>query len=190
AFADRLGSLSSGTRSFLRIAAVDERGGIAEVLAAATKLEGHEVTLDAATEANAAGLIEGDGPELRFRHPPIRSAIHQAMTLEERRATHDTLAATLEDDPDRRTWHRAAATIGTDRQVADDLEALAQRASRRGALGVAMQAIERASQIVDSPEQRAIHLARAANFAMQMGRANNVLHFLDTMDDAHVPDAD
>src|SRR5215470_6865381 len=67
AFADRLGSLSSGTRSFLRIAALDGRGTIAEVLAAATKLEGHEVTLDAATEANAAGLIEVDGPEFRFR---------------------------------------------------------------------------------------------------------------------------
>jgi len=186
AFADRLGSLSSGTRSFLRIAAVDERGRIAEVLAAATKLEGREVTLDAATEASAAGLIEVDGPELRFRHPLMRSAIHQAMTLEERRATHDAFAATLED-PDRRTLHRAAATIGTDRQVAADLEALAQRASRRGAVGVAMLAIERASQIVDSPEQRAIHLARAANLAMQMGRTNRVLHYLDTMDDARVP---
>jgi predicted ATPase len=98
AFADRLGSLSSGTRSFLRIAVMDERGRIADVLAAATKLEGREVTLDAATEASTAGLIEVDGPELRFRHPLMRSAIHQAMTLEERRVTHDTLAAMLEDD--------------------------------------------------------------------------------------------
>ncbi|HEU4724424.1 MAG TPA: AAA family ATPase [Candidatus Eisenbacteria bacterium] len=187
AFADRLTSLSSGTRSFLRVAAADERGRTAEVLAAATKLEGREVTLEAATEARAAGLVEVDGPELRFQHPLMRSAIHQAMSLEERRATHDALAATLEDDPDRRTWHRAAATVGTDPQVAAELEELAQRASRRGAAGVAIQAFERAAQLADKPERRAIHFARAANYAMVMGRASKVLHFLDTMDDDHVP---
>src|SRR6185436_3233064 len=187
AFADRLVSLTSGTRSFLRIAAADERGGIAEVLAGATTLEGRAITLEAVTEAEGAGLIEVEGPELRFRHPLMRSAIHQSMSLEARRATHDAIAATLDDDPDRRTWHRAAATVGTDPQIAKDLEALAERASRRGAGDVAMQAFERASQMTDRPEQRAIHLARAANFAMMMGRASKVLHYLDTMDDEKVP---
>jgi DNA-binding CsgD family transcriptional regulator len=187
AFVDRLATLSPATRDFLRIAAANERGMLAELLSAASRLEGPAITIAAVSEAVAAGLVDVDGPELRFRHPLMRSAIQQAMSLEERRATHTALAATFEGDPDRQTWHRASATVGTDASVAADLEAIGRRASRRGAVGVAMQALERAAQLADVPEVRGILLARAAIFAMIMGRASSVLRFLDTIDDEHVP---
>ena len=190
AFADRLASLSRGARGFLRIAAADERFRIAEMLTAASKLENRTVTLEAVTEASAAGLVEVEGPDVRFRHPLMRSAIYQAMSLEERRATHAALAATLEDDPDRQVWHRASATVGTDPLVAADLEAIAHRAHRRGAVGVSIQALDRAAQMADSPEVRGLRLARAAIFAMVLGRASAVLRFLDSMDDEHVPEAE
>jgi DNA-binding CsgD family transcriptional regulator len=156
------------------------------MLTAASKLEGREVTLEAATAARAAGLVDVDGPEVRFRHPLMRSAIHQAMTLEKRRATHAALAATLESDPDRRAWHRASATLGTDAEVVRDLEDVALRAHRRGAVGVSIQALDRASQMTDSPQLRSTHLARAAIYSMTLGRASDVLRFLDSIDDEHV----
>ncbi len=187
AFADRLASLPRESRSFLRVAAADERGLIAELLAAAAQLEGRAITLEAATAATAAGLVEVDGPELRFRHPLMRSAIHQAMSLEERRATHAALATTLEADPDRQVWHRASATVGTDARIAEQLDDISRRAHRRGAVGVAIQALERAAQLAETPDVRGIHLSRAAIFAMILGRASAVLRFLDTMDDEHVP---
>jgi len=187
AFADRLPSLSHEARDFLRIASADGRGQVAEMVTAASQLAGEEITLAAVTEAITAGLVEVEGSEIRFRHPLMRSAIYQAMTLEKRRATHAALAATLEGDPDRRAWHRASATLGTDAEVVRDLEDVALRAHRRGAVGVSIQALDRASQMTESPQLRNTHLARAAIYSMTLGRASDVLRFLDTIDDEHVP---
>ena len=187
AFADRLAGLASETRSLLRVAAADERGAVVELLTAASNLAHRQVTLKATTEAKAAGFIEIDGPEVRFRHPLMRSAIVQAMTLEERRETHAALAATLVGDADRRTWHRASAALETEASIVTDLEELARRAHRRGATGVAMQALDRAAQLASDPETRGRHLARAAVLAMILGRVSSVLQFLDTVDDGHVP---
>jgi hypothetical protein len=118
AFADRLSSLSSATRRLLHVAALDASGNLAEVLSAASNLEGREVTLESVSEAEAARLIETDGSHLRFRHPLIRSAIHRAMSLDQRQATHAALAAILEGDPDRGVWHRAAAAYGRSEEIA------------------------------------------------------------------------
>lgn len=187
AFADRLSSLSSETRCFLHVAAVDDRGQLAELLRAASTLKGREITLEAASEAKEAGLVEIDGLELRFRHPLMRSAIQQAMNLQERHAAHGALAATVEGD--RRVWHRAAATVGYDRQVVADLDGIALRALPRGALGISIQALERAAQLAaEHPELRAIMLTRAASLAWVLGRSSDVLRFLDTMDDRQVPE--
>ena len=96
AFANRITSLSPGTRSFLRVAAANDSGALAELLAAATQIEGHPVSLAAANEAREAGLVEVDlHGMLHFRHPLMRSAILRAMTLEQRRKTHAALAAAL-----------------------------------------------------------------------------------------------
>jgi DNA-binding CsgD family transcriptional regulator len=187
AFADRLASLPSGTRSFLRVASAEARGVLAELLTAASRLEGREITLDEVTQAKDASLVEVEGSELRFRHPLMRSAIYQSMSLRERQAAHAALASALEGDPDRRTWHQASATMGPDAQVTSDLAAIADRAFARGAAGAAMQAIERAAQMADRPEIRNIHLARAASFALIMGQPSAVLRFLDSMDEMQVP---
>ncbi len=188
AFADRLTSLSPGARSFLRVAAANDSGVIAEALTAATQLDGRAVTFTAATEARKARLVEFDDVGLlRFRHPLMRSAILGAMTLEEKRETHAALAATLAGDVDRRTWHRASAALETDATIIADLDELARRASRRGASGVAIEALDRAAQLADDRETRAHYLARAAVQAMILGRVSTVLRFLDTFDDEHVP---
>src|SRR5262249_5415249 len=102
AFAGRLSSLSHGARSLLRVAAADESEALEQLLGAASTLEGRAITLETVAEAVAAGLIDMDGQHLHFRHPLTPSAIHQAMSLRERRAVHAALASMLEGDPERR----------------------------------------------------------------------------------------
>src|SRR5215469_6459557 len=119
AFAAQGSGLPAATRSAL--------------LAAAADVEGATVTADALAPAVAARLVEIHETRLWFRHPLMRSAIYQASGLSARRAAHAALAGLLADQPDRRAWHRAAAALGPDKQVAADLDAAAVRAMRRGA---------------------------------------------------------
>ena len=188
-FADRLRSLTPGARSFLRVAATDESDLLDELLGAASRLDGRETTIVTAAEAGAAGLVQIDGYHLRFRHPLMRSAIYQAMSLGERQAAHAAIAATL-NDPDRRAWHRAAATVGTDERIAADLEAAAARAEQHGALIVAMQALNRAAQLAEDPARRGNRLVRAAYLANVLGRHGDVIRLLEEINDQELRPVD
>ena len=68
--------------------------------------------------AVSAELIEFDAVAIRFRHPLIRSGIYQQAELTERMAVHAALAETLASEPDRSIWHKAAATIAPNEEVA------------------------------------------------------------------------
>src|SRR5258708_2433561 len=92
------------------------------------------VTMADLTPAATAGLADIDQTELRFRHPVIRSAIGQAASLADRLAAHAALAAVLDDQPDRRAWHRASSVIGRDEDAARELVEAAARARARWAL--------------------------------------------------------
>src|SRR3954447_82169 len=76
-------------------------------------------------DADPAGLqgILLVGPEITFRHPLMRSAVHAAAPIDDRRRAHAALAVANPRDtaPERRAWHLAAATAGTDDDVANDL---------------------------------------------------------------------
>jgi DNA-binding CsgD family transcriptional regulator len=181
AFAERLSSLTPATRRLLHVAAVDASGNLAEILSAASNLERREATLESVSEAEAARLIETDATHLRFRHPLIRSAIHHAMSLDQRQAAHAALAATLEGDPDRCVWHRAAAAFGRSEEIAAELEAAAKRAHDRGAISVGFDAIERAAQLSADPGRRPSRLIRAVLVASVLGRRDDVLRLLNEL---------
>jgi DNA-binding CsgD family transcriptional regulator len=186
AFADRLSSLTPATRGLLDVASVDPNGILAQLLSAASSLEGREITLEAIAGARSVDLVEIDGEHLRFRHPLMRSAIHQSMSLERRQAVHAAWASTLEADPDRRVWHRAAEVVGPYEEIAAELEAAAARAERRGAVSVALEALERAAQLAGDPARRGSRLIQAVHKARILGRRNDVVRILNSMDDSEL----
>src|SRR5262249_40400806 len=105
----------------------------------------------------------------------VRSAVYAAATASERQRVHRALAESLAGDPDRRTWHLALATAGPDDHVAADLDAVAERAQRRGGHEAASAAWQRAAELTTEAETRAQRLQHTAMrpwLGGQTGRAH------------------
>ena len=182
AFASRAVELPSATRTLLRVAAADDRDGLGEIMSAAGIVDGVAPTVEALVPAVDAKLIEVHGPTVRFRHPLIRSAIHQDATIAERHAAHVALAEVLAHDPERRVWHRAAASLGSDEEVASELEEAAGHAQRRGASILAVAAFERAAALTPEASRRGALLLRAAELARELGRSELLTRLLREAD--------
>jgi DNA-binding CsgD family transcriptional regulator len=178
AFTARVAGLPAETRRSLLIAALNDSGSLAETLDATASALGTAVGVAVLTPAVDARLIELGPSTLTFRHPLMRSAIPQAADAGERQAAHRALAETLSGQPDRRAWHRASATTGTDEGVAVELEQAADRAQRRGGVAAAVAALERSAWLSDAPARRAERLLRAADLAVESGRKDVVDHLL------------
>ena len=171
-FLDRARRLPAQAQTLLLVAAADDSGQIAAVGPAAAALGAGPLALEV---AERSGLIQTQGPELWFRHPLVRSAVYAAATASERQRVHRALAESLASDPDRRTWHLALATAGPDDDVAADLDAVAERAQRRGGHEAAGAAWQRAAELTTEAETRARRLQHAAMSAWlggQTGRAH------------------
>ncbi|HTI34179.1 MAG TPA: AAA family ATPase, partial [Miltoncostaea sp.] len=177
-FAQRCAELPEPTRRLLLIAALEDGGALHTVTAALARFDGGTAAASAVAPAVAARLIEVDGFELRFRHPLVRSAIQGAASGEERRTAHAALAAVLAGQPDRQVWHRAASVAAPDEAIARELEAAAERAQRRGAMPVAISALERAGMLSEGPSGKSRFL-RAAELAFEIGRQDLVARLLD-----------
>jgi DNA-binding CsgD family transcriptional regulator len=173
AFAGRVADLPEATRLVLLVAALNDDDALGEILAAAGAIAEAGVDLDAVVPAAAAGIVELDLQTLRFRHPLIRSAIAQTAPLTDRRLAHEALATVLEDQPDRRAWHRAALLTGEHEQIALELEEAGERARQRGAIAVAVSAMRRAAEL-SAPSGRSRRLLAAAGLAVEMGRPDVV----------------
>lgn len=179
AFASRVSELAPHTRALLLVAAVNDGEAVSETLEATTVLVGAVLGAGDLAPAVCERLVEVDGSALRFRHPLIRSAIYQAAGAAQRQAAHAALAGVVAGDADRAAWHRAAASPGPDEAVALDLERAADRARRRGAVAAAIAGLERASRLSLDPALRGRRLLRAADLALELGRAGTVERLLD-----------
>jgi DNA-binding CsgD family transcriptional regulator len=171
AFAGRVTDLPDATQLILLVAALNTSDALNEVLQAASAVAGTSLDLDALEPAVEAALISFDTESIRFRHPLIRSAVQQRAGAQQRRRAHEGLAATLETDPDRRVWHRAALMSGTHEELACELEAAGTRARRRGAIDVALTALQRAVEL-SAPEHRPRRMFATAQMAYERGRPN------------------
>jgi DNA-binding CsgD family transcriptional regulator/tetratricopeptide (TPR) repeat protein len=177
AFASRAAELPSATRTLLRIAAADEGASLAEVISAAAVASGARPSIEDLVPATDAALIDLAGTELRFRHPLVASAMYQTASVAERHTAHAALARMLHD-PGRQVWHRAAAVVGLDHDVAAELQETGRRAQKRGANAIAAAAFERAALLTPVGVQRSLLLLSAADAAVELGSSELVMHLL------------
>jgi DNA-binding CsgD family transcriptional regulator/tetratricopeptide (TPR) repeat protein len=184
-FASRLTTLDTDVHRLLLLAALDDLDLAELSRAARAPLEPGDLT-----PAVAAGLGTLDSGGFRFRHPLIVSAVKQAATADQLRSAHAALAEALADEPDRAVWHRAAAAPGRDEAVAEELEALADRARLRGAGDVAVSALERAAELSADPQSRADRLFLAGDLAQKLGRSSDAVHFLRAAQQIGLPAAE
>lgn len=185
AFGARLGGLAEDTRALLLAAALDGSASIDELLAAATLVTEHHAALTALDSAAERGLAEAHGSEVRFAHPLIRSAVQNAASPAQRLAMYAALAEVVAD-PERQLWHRAAAAVGHDEEVAFALEVRAQIALRRGAVMVAAAALERAAILTADPRPKGERLVRAAELVYDLGRVDVASRLLREAESLHV----
>lgn len=182
AFSSRLPDLSSTTRMLLFVAAENDGTSLHEVLTAGEAVLGEPVGVDALMPATAAKLIEIDNTEVRFRHPLVRSAIHQAADLATRQRIHAALAVAIHDQLDRQLWHRAAATIGPDDELADEHDQMASRAVRRGAVAMAIMILENAARLSSRAHARSERYLRAAELAADLGHPDMLERLLQRVE--------
>jgi DNA-binding CsgD family transcriptional regulator len=177
AFAARVAELPDATRLLLLVVAHSDKERLGEILDAAGVVAGATLAVDLLEPAAEAAIVDLDMYTVRFRHPLIRSAVRQSASLSRRRRVHEALADVLRAEPDRRVWHRAALIDGTHEEIAHELEEAAGRARRRGALAVAVTALQRAAKLSPS-KQRAGRLLAAAELAFELGQRDLVMPML------------
>ena len=168
AFEQKIARLPETARLALLLAATDGTGEAAAVLRAAAQLGLPPGALD---PAEKAGLIRTPAGVIVFRHPLVRSALHDAATLNQRQRAHAALAAALTGDEhaDRRVWHQAMATLTADEEVAAALEASARRSQARAAHSSAVTAFARAAELSTDSHRQTSRLAAGAHAAWAVG---------------------
>jgi DNA-binding CsgD family transcriptional regulator/tetratricopeptide (TPR) repeat protein len=125
-------------------------------LALLTSLAGDDQVL---RPAFAAHVVELDGDRLRFSHPLLAAAAHEAVDPVGRRALYRRLAGVVSDD-DERARLMALASDSPDAEVAGSLERAAVRAQQRGASAVAAELCEQARRL--TPPEAAAETDRRA----------------------------
>ena len=163
AFERRVAAAGPEAGALLLVAAASQDRALEPVIAACRDLGIDEEALE---RCEATGLLDTEGDGFRLAHPLLRGVVYGAAAPAERRRAHRALAA--HTPPDSRAWHLAAAAIGPDAEVADELDGAAQRAAARGAHAASADALERAAQLSTDPSVSCGRLY-AAGLAAAMG---------------------
>jgi DNA-binding CsgD family transcriptional regulator len=184
AYERRLAGLPGATRAALLLVAVAGSADDAVVEALVEQGLGlHD--LDPAEEADLLGRDDHDRTASpRFRHPLIRSAVYHAASPGRKRAAHRALAAvygrrTGPAPAERRAFHLAAATPGTDEEVAAQLTAAARGAAGRNNHVTALALHERAARLSPAGPARTRRLLDAALTAQTAGSVADATPLLD-----------
>ena len=177
-FARRASLLTATGRGVLLVVAADDSGEVATVHRALNLLG---LERDGLEEAEAAGLILIEDGRVEFRHPLVRSAVYQRAAARERRGAHGAIAASLRGEwqAARRAWHRAAAAVEPDEDVAAELEAAAHEARSRTGYAAAARAYERAASLTPDDESRARRESAAADAYWNAGRCRQAIELLE-----------
>jgi len=161
--------LPPATGSVLLLASAVSRDDPAVLWRAAALLDLGPGAADPAVAQNIISVH----PRVAFRHPLIRSAVYEGARSGDRVRVHDALAriARQDGDLDQAAWHRAAATVVADEDVAADLERSAARAGQRGGYAARAAFLARAAELTPDTAKRAVRLFAAAQAHLAAGDA-------------------
>ena len=176
-FLRQVNALPADTRTVLLLAAAEPAGDPALLWRAASSLG---LTPDAAAPAEAQRLLTVL-PRVSFRHPLIRSAVYYGASDSQRRQAHQALAAASDPelDPQRRSWHLAAAAPGPDERVAAELERSAKRAAKRGGYVATAAFLARAAEMTPDRGRQAARRLAAAQADLDAGNPAQALTLLE-----------
>ena len=168
-------------RLWLLIAAADSTGNLDLIDAAGQELD---LPASAVDGAESAGLVALAG-EVRFRHPLVRSAAYNAAPGAQRRRVHVALsvASAKLGLVEREAWHAAKATLGTDPEVADRLERVADLAGSRGGFASRAAVLTQASALTPHGSLKHARLVAASEAALASGAAQLSKTLLDDVDE-------
>jgi DNA-binding CsgD family transcriptional regulator len=129
--------------------------------------------------AVAAGVIEISSDRVRFVHPLLAEGMAAMIGPRRRRDLHADLARVVEE-PEQRARHLALATSRPSAEVADEVEAGADAAAKRGASAAAAELLEIAAALTPRGREadrwrRTIEAARAYRPAGLPGRGRTLL---------------
>ncbi|GGS80554.1 AAA family ATPase [Nonomuraea spiralis] len=176
AYAARIADLPAEAQRTLLVTALADGGDLDVIVRAAAELGCGPVALSAAERSGLIGIAAG---QVTFAHPLMRAAVFQHAAYDLRLEVHTILARLLEDQPDRRAWHLAAAATGPDETVALALEQAARRAEDRSGNAGAAAALERAAELTEDRARKAARLAAAAVAAADAGRPDRAKHLIE-----------
>jgi DNA-binding CsgD family transcriptional regulator/tetratricopeptide (TPR) repeat protein len=177
-FGVRVQDLTDSGRDVVLVAAVAAGASLPEILAAATVLSGRGVTATVLEGPQSLGLLRFDETRVHFTHPLVKAAIAQRESASRRQAAHRALGAVITVSAYRRAWHRALGTAKHDDAIAAELEAATSDIARRGDIGAAITALERAAQLSTKPVERGRRQILAARYAARLGRPDTVARLL------------
>jgi DNA-binding CsgD family transcriptional regulator len=175
----RLAAMPESTRALADAVSILGDGCELRHAAALAGLEQAEAIL-AADQLSAAAILAPDRP-VRFEHPLVRAAVHDAQGNHRRDQAHleaaRILAAEGETTP-RIASHLLSAPALADPWIAEQLESAGLMAYRRGALVEAAELLERALQEPPAADRRAeilLALARAEHLLLRSEAARGHL---------------
>ncbi len=181
----RVRHLGADLQQWLLLAAADSTGNPDLIRSAAEALGVFDVVGEG---AELQGLVTL-GSAVEFRHPLVRSAVYNAAPGPDRRKAHLALsqAAAGLALVELEAWHASKATLGTDLDVADRLERVADLAGARGGLLSRASVLAQAAALTPAGELKDARLVGAAEAALGAGAVQVSKTFLDDVDPAESP---
>ena len=176
----RVRHLTPDLQLWLLVAAADSTGNLDLIRSAAKELGVCDV---AGEGAELAGLVTLGGA-VEFRHPLVRSAVYNAAPGPDRRRVHRALSLAAADLGlvELEAWHASKATLGTDPEVADRLERVADLAGARGGFLSRASVLAQAAALTPAGETKDARLVGAAEAALAAGAVQVSNTLLDDVD--------
>src|SRR5713101_3845130 len=176
-FVRQVRGLPADTQTLLLLAAAEPSGDPVVLWRAARALG---IGREAVAPAEADRLLIF-GSHVTFRHPLIRSAVYHGAPATERRRMHAALAAATDAaiSPDRHAWHRAAAVVEPNEDVAAELAQSGEHAQRHGSSASAAAFFSRGAELTPDHGAKAQRLLAAAQASLMAGAPERAQASLD-----------